>query len=177
MESPLHLNNRDLPSDKSSKKWTARRYFIILIIVFCIASVTRYWVRAYKVPSVSMEPTIQKDDQIVAVRVFESQILKRGDIVIFPLPTDRKKDFVKRIVGLSGEKLEIRKQQVFINDQALEEPYAMHTEPPTPKPSPRDDFGPKMIPDDYVFVLGDNRENSLDSRQFGLIQIKDISRK
>jgi len=178
MESPLHSNKGNLPSEKSPKRGTKQRIFIIFIAIFCIASIGRYLVRTYKIASVSMEPTFYKGDQVMAFRFLKSQELTRGDIVIFPHPTSPKKDWVKRIVGLPEENLQIRQQQVFINDKALNEPYAKHTEPPASNlPVSRDDFGPILIPTGQVFVLGDNRELSADSRQFGLIQIKDISRK
>lgn len=177
MESPLPLNKKK-PSDKPPKSLFKRPSFIIVITIVCVLIVSRYWVRTYKIASVSMEPTFYKGDQVVAVRVLGSHKLKRGDIIVFPFPKDKKRDWIKRIVGLPGEKLEIRQQQVYINDQPLDEPYVQHTEPPGPaSPANRDDFRSLVIPHDQVFVLGDNRENSFDSRNFGLLPIKDISRK
>ncbi len=180
-ESPQPKNNQNISPVKSRKSWRSYLSDISLVIVVIAGGVLFIFViylqRAYKIPTGSMESTLLRGDHIITVKYFADQKLNRGDIIIFPLPTDREKDFVKRIIGLPGEKLEIRQQQVFINDQALDEPYAMHTEPPTPQPSPRDDLSPTIIPDGYVFVLGDNRENSFDSRMFGPLAIKDIERK
>jgi len=125
-----------------------------------------------------MKPSILIGDHIIALKLWDDQKLRRGDIIIFPLPTDKKKSFIKRVIGLPGEKLEIRQQQVYINDRHLNEPYALHTIPPTTKSAlSRDNFGPLAIPNGYVFVLGDNRENSFDSRMFGPLEIREIERK
>ena len=114
---------------------------------------------------------------LMMLRYFADQKPGRGDLIVFPYPLDRNKEFVKRVVGLPGELLEIRQQQVFINNNPLDEPYVQHTEPLIPKPSfPRDNLGPVMIPEGQLFVLGDNRENSNDSRMFGYVEIKDIER-
>jgi signal peptidase I len=180
MESRNPKNNQKIPPTKLRKRWRSYLSNIFLVIVVIAGGLIFILIinlqKAYKIPTGSMESTLLRGDHIITVKYFADQKLNRGDIIIFPLPTDREKDFVKRIVGLPGEKLEIRQQQVYINDNVLSEPYTMHTEPPTPKPSPRDDLSPTMIPDGYVFVLGDNRENSFDSRMFGPLAIKDIER-
>lgn len=172
--------NISLPT-KSRKRWysyLADGALIILVIgLSAIMAYGFYSYKAYKIPTGSMEPTLLIGDNIITLRYFTDQKPDRGDIVIFPFPYDREKDFVKRIVGLPGETLEIRQQQVYINNMALDEPYALHTQPPQSPPLvPRDDLAPMIIPDGQVFVIGDNRENSNDSRMFGPLEVTDIER-
>ena len=87
--------------------------------------------------------------------------------------------FVKRVVGLGGEKLEIRNKQVFINDKQIEEPYKRHTDPKisTGRDAKRDNLGPVTIPNGYVFAIGDNRDYSVDCRQFGFVPFSDLEGK
>lgn len=153
---------------------------IIAVVVFVIAQswfVAKYGYKTYKISSAGMAPALLAGDQVITFKITETQNLKRKAIVIFPLQKNKPKDFVKRIVGLPGEKLEIRRQKVYINGGALEEPYANHTQPAgSQRLVPLDDFGPLLIPEGHVFVLGDNRENNFDSRHFGVVEIQTIAR-
>lgn len=134
--------------------------------------------KGYKIPTGSMEPTLVIGDHIIALGFMGNPELERGDLVVFQFPHERKKEFISRIVGLPGETLEIRRQKVFINGQPLNESYVQHTAPPLQEsPNQRDDLAPLVIPEGQVFVLGDNRENSLDSRQFGFVSVENIRRK
>ena len=104
--------------------------------------------------------------------------LKRGDIVLFKNPEDKTRLFVQRIIGLPGEKLEIKDQTVFINDRPLDENgYAYFKEPPTysSRMDMWDNFEPTLIPEKNYFLMGDNRVNSHDSRFFGPVDIKEIT--
>jgi signal peptidase I len=103
------------------------------------------------------------------------EVPERGDIIVFKYPLDESKDFIKRVIGLPGEKLELRHQQVYINGMRLKETYVHHTEAPSLEPvSPRDDLGPVIVPDGHVFVMGDNRENSHDSRKWGFLDLDKV---
>ncbi len=85
--------------------------------------------RGFKMPSASMDPTLRIGDHFVTrVRPYKNEKPRRGDIVVFPYPEDRSKDFVKRLVAFGGEKLEIRNKQVFIDGKPIEEPYKQHTD-------------------------------------------------
>lgn len=182
MTSPQPDFKDTLPPANPSKRWylhLADGALVILAISAILIFIYFYSLqKSYRIPATSMEPSILKGDHVITFKYIGDQKPKRGDIVIFPYPDDRHKAYLKRIVGMPGETLEIRQQQVYINNKGLEEPYAQHTEPPQAKLEfPRDDFGPIMIPDEHFFVIGDNRENSIDSRLFGPLEIKDIERK
>lgn len=129
-------------------------------------------VEVYKIPSGAMLNTLLIGDHIICDKLFyKNSGIKRGDVVIFPFPKDPKVNYIKRVVGLGGEKLEIKDKQVYIDGNILSEGY-MINEPDkifSSKASPRDNFGPVEIPKDSVFVMGDNRDNSFDSRFWGCV--------
>jgi signal peptidase I len=139
-----------------------------------------FGIRTFRIPSTTMEPTLKVGDYFIAgVEPYKTETPRRGDLVVFPFPEDRSKDFVKRLIGLGGEKLEIRNKQVFINSNPIDEPYKHHADPMVlpRKPIPRDNFGPITIPEGSVFVMGDNRDWSYDSRFFGLVPVADLDSK
>ncbi len=136
--------------------------------------------RAFKVPSVSMAPTLNPGDHFLAkLERYGLRLPQRGDIVIFPFPEDRSKTFVQRIVGLPGERIQIKDKVVFINGCRLEDPWGVHFDRNSLSGdiTPGDNFGPVNVPQGAVMVLGDNREFSYDSRFWGLVEIKDIEGK
>jgi len=112
-----------------------------------------------QVPTGSMENTVMTHDRVFAFRLsylFENP--QRGDIVVFPLPDDESQNYLKRIIGLPGETIEIKDGKVYINnsEEPLEEDYL--------KEKPTGDYGPYEVPENSYFMLGDNRNISLDSR-------------
>lgn len=111
-----------------------------------------------------MEPTIQKDD-IVLVRYFSTDTqrdsVSYGDLVLYKAPAGSSKPLLKRVIAVGGDTIEVRSNQVFVNDRRVEEPYAQYI---NAEPS---SFGPMTIPPDSVFVMGDNRDRSSDSRDYG----------
>ena len=130
-------------------------------------------VQAYRIPSGAMKPTLQIGDHILADKyTYKKTEPKRGDIVIFPFPEDPSKDFIKRVVGVSGETIEIIDKQISINGEIIEEPFVIHTDSNIfrDKKRPRDNFGPVKVPDDSLFVMGDNRDHSYDSRFWGFVK-------
>ena len=114
------------------------------------------------------------------IKLFDDIVLfssapKRGDIIVFKFPKDERRDFIKRVIGLPGDLLEVQHQKVYINDKLYENVHARHTESASEGTLvPRDDFGPVLVPEGHVFVMGDNRENSQDSRYWGFLNIKKI---
>jgi len=98
---------------------------------------------------------------------------RRMDIIVFKYPADETKDFIKRVIGEPGDVIEVHDKVVYVNHQALVEPYTIHRDsmiyPPGPQ-SPRDNFGPLVVPEDSYFVMGDNRDQSLDSRFWGFVK-------
>jgi signal peptidase I len=116
------------------------------------------------VPTGSMLPTIQLNDRLFVDKLFyKMQGIDRGDIIVFHAPENvtEEKDMVKRVIGLPGETLEIKGGLVYINEQALNEPYVAE--------APNYTFGPVAIPEEAYFVMGDNRNRSLDSHVWGFL--------
>jgi signal peptidase I len=134
--------------------------------------------QATVVPSESMFPTILVGDHFfldkfafpanypsMLQKYLPTRTIERGEIVAFWSPENPKMRLVKRVIGLPGEKLEIRNRDVYINGRKLNEPYVQHTDPRSF--DKRDKFGPVSIPADHFFMMGDNRDNSNDSRFWG----------
>ena len=115
-----------------------------------------------------MQPTILKGDYVLVNKyIYYFKQPRRGDIVVFPYPKDPVKDYIKRLVALEGDTVEIRDKQLFINQRMLQESYVVYVEPSTV--DQRDNFGPTNVPPNSVFVLGDNRDRSADSRFWGFV--------
>ena len=136
-----------------------------LMMAMFFALVLRYWVVAsFYIPSGSMENTLLKRDLLIADKL-TYKILRhdpqRGDIMIFQYPRNRKLDYIKRVIGLPGEKLEVKGGVVYINDQPLKEEYI--------REKPIRSFGPVQIGEDEYFMMGDNRNHSQDSRVWGTV--------
>jgi signal peptidase I len=98
---------------------------------------------------------------------------KRGDIIVFEFPMDQKRDFIKRVIGLPGDVFEVKAQNVYINGQLINEDYVIHQEPYRKDRAlyPRDNYGPVVIPERALFMMGDNRENSQDSRYWSFLNM------
>ena len=166
-------------------KSTFREYAEAIGMALLLALFIRtFIVQAFKIPSGSMIPTLQIGDHILVnklaygIRIpFWGQYLvdfttpQSGDVIVFIFPEDRSKDFIKRVIGVAGDAVEIRGKKVYINGKQIEDPHA-HFEGDDPQsilPASRDDFGPTKVPENHVFVMGDNRGNSQDSRVIGSI--------
>ena len=188
-------------SDKEAgavKKSTAREYTEAILIALLLALLIRtFIIQAFKIPSGSMENTLLIGDHILVskfsygthipneipfldIKLFDDIVLfskepQRGDIIVFKFPKDERRDFIKRVIGLPGDFLEVRRQKIYINKKPFEDTHARHTDPASNDSLvPRDDFGPVLVPEGYIFVMGDNRENSQDSRYWGFLNIKKI---
>lgn len=132
------------------------------ILVFVVAIVAATLIKEFiiynvEVPTGSMENTIEINDRVVTSRLsYLWNEPRRGDIVVFPFPDDEELDYIKRIIGLPGETIEGKNGLVYIDGVALKEPYV--------KEALDSDFGPYRVPENSYFMMGDNRNNSLDSR-------------
>jgi signal peptidase I len=149
-----------------------REYAEALIIAVLLALAIRtFVVQAFVIPSGSMLPTLRIGDYLLVNKVlYFFRPIRRGDIIVFKFPQDETRDFIKRVIGLPGDTLEIRGRQVFIDGKPLHEPYAVYQEPLLPGSPEPYHLGPIVIPPGHLFVMGDNRDNSLDSRSWGLLQ-------
>jgi len=130
-------------------------------------------IQAYKIPSGAMIPTLLPGDHILVDKfIYKNHEPQRGDIVIFPYPVNPSQDFVKRLVGLEGDKIEIKDKQLYINDKKYTESYIVNSSPNVmpAEVAPRDNFGPIVVPSGKYFVMGDNRDNSHDSRFWKFVE-------
>jgi signal peptidase I len=173
------------------RKSTAREYFETIVISVILALFVRtFIVQAFKIPTGSMENNLLIGDHLLVNKflfaptgsAIERALLpvrpvRRGDVVVFKFPEDPERDFVKRVIGLPGEKLEMREKRVYINDKPIEEPYVHFLEPPsapsvqheTTSTDLRERYGPVTVPANSYFMMGDNRDNSEDSRYWGFL--------
>ena len=162
----------------SNKKSLFREYAEALFLALLLAVLVRtFVVQAFRIPSGSMIPSLLIGDQILVDKlVYKFRDPERGEIIVFKYPVDETRDFIKRIIGLPGEKLEIRDRKVYINDHLLDDTgYAYHDVPANaPSVDIRDNLGPIIIPENQYFMMGDNRENSQDSRFWGFLDRSQI---
>jgi signal peptidase I len=174
-------------------KTKVKEYVESIIIAILIALFIRtFIICAYKIPSKSMVPTLLVGDHIlvnkfiygVKIPLLRRTIIpvgepKRGEIVVFIFPNDRSKDFIKRVIGVGGDKIEIKNKKIFINDQEFKDSYGVFSDISILPSSmqPRDNFGPVTVPEKSIFVMGDNRDESLDSRFWGFVDLKDVEGK
>ncbi|MFQ5735907.1 MAG: signal peptidase I [Thermodesulfobacteriota bacterium] len=189
-------------TEKSRKK-QVREIVEAVVIALVLALVIRTFViQAFKIPSGSMEDTLLIGDHIivskfaygvqvpkpamirvlgVTVPFFETRLanvwggVERGDVIVFRFPGDRSKDYIKRVIGLPGDTVEMRDKVVYINGRKIDDPYGIHKGGLYGEFSVKNiRFGPYTVPDGHVFVMGDNRDRSYDSRYWGPVPMKDI---
>ncbi len=151
--------------------WNAvKEYAEVVIIALIMALIIRtFVVQAFKIPSGSMLETLQIGDHIL-VNKFKYRFtrVKRGDIIVFEYPVNPKIDFIKRVIGLPGDVVRVIEKKVYLNGQPLDEPYAIFRDAKGGT-NEGDNFGPLTVPDDSYFVMGDNRDESYDSRFWGVL--------
>jgi signal peptidase I len=167
-----------------------QEYIEAIILAILIAFFIRTFViQAYKIPSGSMKPTLLVGDHIlvskfnygIKIPFVRSTLIPtgsphRGDIVVFIYPEDRSKDFIKRLIGLPGDTVEIRDKQIILNGQPYSDTHGVNVDPAIIPGAvqPRDNFGPVKVPEGSYFVMGDNRDESYDSRFWGFVGERDI---
>jgi signal peptidase I len=173
---------------KPYKKSTAREYFESICVAVILALFVRtFVVQAFKIPTGSMENNLLIGDHLLVNKfVFaptasgiEQTLLpidpiERGDIIVFKYPEDPERDFIKRTIGLPGETVELRNKKVFINGTLLDEPYVQYLFVPSDEEGAFDfdvrmTYGPVTVPEGHYFMMGDNRDNSQDSRYWGFL--------
>jgi signal peptidase I len=170
------------------RKSTVREYFESIVIAVILALFVRTWVvQAFKIPTGSMENNLLVGDHLLVNKfrygptaldieraVMPIAPIRRGEVVVFKYPEDPERDFIKRVIGLPGETLEVRQKKVYVNGTPLEEPYVHFLQPAGAYGEfaafdVREQYGPVTVPAGHYFVMGDNRDNSQDSRYWGFL--------
>lgn len=174
------------------RKSIIREYIEAILIAVVLALFIRtFIVQAFKIPSGSMLETLQIGDHLLVSKFiygikmpFTGKVLvpikepKRGDIVVFKYPQNTSLDYIKRVIAVGGETVEIKDKKVFINGKPLAkaDDYGQFKEERIIPASagPRDNFGPVTVPEGKLFVMGDNRDNSYDSRFWGFVDLEAV---
>jgi len=179
------------PKRKSQLREYAEALGVALLLALAIRT---FVVQAFKIPSGSMLPTLQIGDHILVNKFLYGPRLevpltqislgqlpglrkpKPGDVVVFIWPKDRTKDFIKRVIAVEGQTVEIRDRKVFIDGKPWDDPHAtwVAQQRGVSSGGAGDDYPPTVVPKDHVFVMGDNRDQSYDSRFWGPVPIADI---
>ncbi|NQT55851.1 MAG: signal peptidase I [Desulfobacteraceae bacterium] len=179
--------------DKLKKKSVIREYAEAAAIAVILALFIRtFAVQAFKIPSGSMEPTLVVGDHIlvnkflygIKIPFINKTIIpiskpQRDDVIVFIYPVDKSKDFIKRVIGLPGDKIEIIDHKVYINGKRFADThgfYSSHGKNPQ-NPLSKTNFGPITVPENHLFVMGDNRDHSYDSRFWGFVPLKSVKGK
>ena len=186
MKSKSEVKQDNAPKEKSRLRENVEAIVVAILLALFIRT---FVVQAFKIPSGSMKETLLIGDHIlvnkfiygVKLPYIDKTIInikepKREDIVVFRYPEDPSLDFIKRVVGVAGDVVEIRDKQVYVNGERIERDYAMYTQPHSLPASfsRRDNFGPVTVPPNSLFVLGDNRDNSKDSRFWGFVDLSAV---
>ena len=175
------------------KKGVLRENIEAILVAIVIALFIRtFVVQAFKIPSGSMKQTLQIGDHIlvnkfiygIKIPYLHKTILplknpRRGDIIVFKYPVDPDKDFIKRVIGIPGDEIQIRDKKLFVNQKRVNHDYGVYTDSRilSGDVRPRDNFGPITVPDHSLFVMGDNRDESFDSRFWGFVDYKALNGK
>ena len=176
-------------NDARTKKKSSLRENIeaILVAIVLALFIRTFIIQAFKIPSGSMKQTLQIGDHILVNKFIYGIKLPfsmttivpiknpvRDDIIVFKFPEDPDKDFIKRVIGIAGDVVECRNKQVYINHKRLNHDFGIHTDSNiiSGGVQPRDNFGPVVVPENSLFVMGDNRDHSYDSRFWGFVDLK-----
>lgn len=166
------FNPLDIPSTEEEKKkidWKAvfKETIETLLLAAALFLVINTLTARIRVDGPSMEPSFYHNNYVIVSKLaYAIGEIERGDVVVFPFPRNPEEDYIKRVIGLPGDTVEVSNGVVYVNDVPLEEPYIMA--------APTRDLAPRVVPEGMVFVMGDNRNNSSDSRQWGPLAIEDI---
>jgi len=178
-----------------SPKGTRKKKFVkdylepIIVAVLIALFIRAFVVQAFKIPSGSMEPTLLVGDYLLVnkfiygmripytdVKFFQFKKPQRGEVIVFIFPLDPSKDFIKRVIGTEGEKVEIIDNKIYINDRLIEDSWGHFVTDDLPRSflQRMENFGPVVVPKDSLFVLGDNRDNSEDGRFWGFLNVNAV---
>ena len=174
--------------ERTRKKPVWREYSEALVVAGILALVIRTFLfQAFHIPSGSMEDTLLEGDFLfVSKTLYGAEVPftggkrlpalrspHRGDIIVFRYPEDPSQDFIKRCIGVPGDVIEYRDKKLFVNGELQDEDYIKHSQGQRIVPG-RDNFGPITVPENKFFMLGDNRDNSRDSRYWGFVDYSQL---
>jgi signal peptidase I len=172
------------------KKSTAREYFESIVVAVILALFIRtFVVQAFKIPTGSMEENLLIGDHLLVNKFvygpttsgLEQSLLpiasiERGNVIVFKYPVEPERDFIKRVIGLPGETVEVKDRKIYINGAPIDDPHAHYLLPAASGDyhevtsfDVRERYGPVTVPANHYFVMGDNRDNSQDSRYWGFL--------
>ena len=177
-------------------EWAKAMVFAVLLALGIRTAVAQ----AYEIPSGSMEPTLLVGDHLMADKLayglrfpdsllgvrppglpygrylFRLGAVHRGEVIIFVSPPEPSIDLIKRVIGVAGDRVQIKNGRLWLNDEQVADPHAHFSLPDSMRSmnSPRDSFGPIVVPPGSLFVMGDNRDNSWDSRYWGLVPLDSV---
>jgi signal peptidase I len=191
---PKDLKKDNKPDTEQIQNPTARRtfqeYSEAFVVAIILATLIRgLLIQAFVIPSGSMEPTLLIGDHILVNKFIYGVRIpftkerwpkfrnpERGDVIVFVYPQDRTKDFIKRVIAVPGDKVEILNKKVYINGRLSEDPHAYFSDPRiySASQTERDNIGPLEVPKGHLFAMGDNRDNSRDGRFWGYVPIEDV---
>lgn len=179
----------ELKHDKSSRRLYQEYAEAFVVAVIAATLIKAFLFQAFEIPSGSMEPTLLVGDHLLVnkfvygyripfinARFPEFRAPARGDVIVFVYPVDRSKDFIKRVIAVGGETVEIRDKKVIVNGKVTRDPHA-HFSDRLIYPAdvtPRDNMNPEVVPHGALFVMGDNRDASYDSRFWGFVAVRDV---
>lgn len=168
MDETANINGNETPAIEKKKKSQLREFIESIVFAVALAAfVIVFIVQGFYIPSGSMRTTLMEGDRILVNKfIYRFTDPIRGDIVVFKYPPDEKRIFIKRIIAVGGETVEIRDAKVYIDGKELAEPYL--------KVTMEGDFAPVKVPANSFFVMGDNRNESDDSRYWGFVPRKNV---
>lgn len=188
---PIAKKAESLPKSSGGRSNFRENVEAILMAVLLALFIRTFFVQAFKIPSGSMKETLQIGDHILVNKLrynlkmpfFNKSLIdfstpKRGDVVVFKYPKDPDKDYIKRVVGVPGDTIEIVNKKLFRNGTMVtNEPYAVYKDPRVGLNAPRDNHRAFKVPPGELFVMGDNRDYSSDSRFWGTVGIQALKGK
>ena len=185
MRGSIKLKNEEIR--KKSIIWEYTESIIIALALALVIWI--FFVQAFKIPSASMEPTLEIGDHLLvnkfiygikipftSINLFPLKNPQRGDVIVFIYPLEPDKDFIKRVIGVGGDTVRIVNKKLYINGVEVPDPHAVYRENTILLGDVQnlDNFGPVTVPKGNLFVMGDNRDHSFDSRFWGFVPLKDV---
>lgn len=166
-EQPIPQRSKRGKKKAGKEKSAIREMLEVVITAFILALLIKtFIVGNFWIPSQSMVPTIEVDDKVIVTNFsYWFNEPQRDDIIVFKYPLDTKKDYIKRCIGLPGETIEFRDNQLYVDGIQVDQPYLADS-------VVTEDFGPVLVPEGQYFMCGDNRSNSSDSRVWGFVEEK-----